>query len=201
MMIRRKVVVLLLTMIAAPVFTQDPALAHRFNVALVVPLSNATSAQGGQIREGFMLATKERDSHPDQESDGHLGGLDVYVTVVDERGDLAADIARIVTQDEIDIVAAFGSEASLSLIGKLLEEGNVVLLSPGESPFAEPGLPGVAAFIAAYERQHGGKPSSHAAQGYNAARRIDAAVRVQGGVEDTASLRRVFRETARGFTW
>ena len=177
------------------------ALAHRFNVALVIPLSNAASAQGRQIRDGFMLATKERDSHPDQESDGHLGGLDVYVTVIDELGDVGAEIGRVARRGELDIVAAFGSETTLSLIGKFLDGKKVALLQPGQSPFARPDLPGVAAFIVAYEREYGGRPTSHAAQGYNAARRIDAAVRAQGGVDDPASLRRNFRETARVFAW
>ena len=201
MTIRDKVVSHFLMTVLALLLFHGSALAHSFNVVLVIPASNAAAVQGHQIREGFMLATAERDGHPDQESDGHLGGLDVYVTPVDEQGDVATDIARIVAQDEVDIVAAFGSEPSLSLIGKLLEGSNVALLLPGRSPLSEPGLPGAAAFIAAYEMEYGGKPSSHAAQGYNAARRIDVAVRAQGGVDDTAWLRRVFTETERGFTW
>jgi hypothetical protein len=39
------------------------------------------------------------------------------------------------------------------------------------------------------------------AQGYNAARRIATAVRAQGGVGDTAALRRNFEAIARGFAW
>ncbi len=201
MTIRDKVVAHFLMTVLALLLLHGSALAHSFNVVLVIPASNAAAVQSLQIREGFMLATAERDGHPDQESDGHLGGLDVYVTLVDEQGDVAADIARILAQDDVDIVAAFGSETSLSLIGKLLVGRNVALLLPGRSPFSEPGLPGVAAFIAAYEMEYGRKPSSHAAQGYNAARRIDKAVRAQGGVDDRAMLRRVFRETAREFTW
>ncbi len=201
MTIRDKVVSHFLTTVLALLLLHGSALAHSFNGVLVVPASNAAAAQVHQIREGFMLATAERDGHPDQESDGHLGGLDVYVTLVDEQGDVAADVARIVAQNDIDIVAAFGSEESLSLVGTLLEGSHVALLLPGRSPFSEPGLPGTAAFIAAYEVEYGGKPSSLAAWGYNAARRIDRAVRAQRGVDDPAMLRRVFTETARGFTW
>ena len=188
-------------MIAEFAFAIDPALAHRFNVALVIPLSNAVSVQGRQIREGFMLATTERDSHSDQESDGHLGGLDVYVSVIDGQGDVAADIGRIARQGEVDIVAAFGSEATLSLVGKLLDGKRVALLVPGQSPFSKPDLPAVAAFMSAYQREHGRGPSAQAAQGYNSARRIAFAVRAQGGVDDTAALVQNFRQTARGFTW
>jgi hypothetical protein len=205
MTVRDKVVAHFLMTVLALLLFHGSVRAHSFNAVLVIPVSNAVAVQGHQIREGFMLATAERDSHPDQESDGHLGGLDIYVTLVDEQGDVAADIARILAQDDIDIVAAFGSETSLSLIGKLLVGRDVALLLPGRSPFSEPGLSGVAAFIAAfiaaYEMEYGAKPSSHAAQGYNAARRIDRAVRAQGGVDDTAMLRRVFKETAHEFTW
>jgi outer membrane PBP1 activator LpoA protein len=201
MILRRKIGSLLLMTVLVFPLLHGRARAHRFNVALVVPLSNAASAQGRQIREGFMLATKERDSHPDQESDGHLGGLDVYVTVIDEQGDFATEIARIVAQGAVDIVVAFGSDTTLALIGKLLDGKKAVLLQLGQSPFARPAQPGVAAFIFAYEREYGGRPSSHAAQGYNAARRIDVAVRTQGGADDPAALRRDFRKTARDFTW
>jgi ABC-type branched-subunit amino acid transport system substrate-binding protein len=198
---RTKVAFLFVTMIAAFGFTISPAFAHRFNVALVVPLSGAALVQGRQIREGFMLATTERDSHPDQESDGHLGGLDVYVTVLDEQGDVAAEIARMATQGEVDIVAALGSARTLSQIKKLLAGKEIALLVPGRTPFSNSGSPSAAAFISAYQSANGGRPSSHAAQGYNAARRIDLAVRAEGGVDDTASLLLGFRETERGFNW
>ena len=201
MTIRTKVVFFFLAMIAAIALTLNPVLAHRFNVALVIGPSDAAPVRGREIREGFLLATAERDSHPDQESDGHLGGLDVYVTVIDGKDDATADIRRIVTRGEVDIVAAFGSETTLAPIEKLLDGQKVVLLLPGQSPFSNSGLPAVAAFISAYEREYGRRPSSHAAQGYNAARRIDVAVRAQGGVDDRAALLRIFGETARDFTW
>lgn len=179
----------------------DPALAHRFNVALILPLSGAAADQGSQIRKGFMLATKERDSHPDQDSDGHLGGLDVYVSVIDANRDVATNIGRLATQGGIDIVAAIGAGTELPPIAKLFDVNDVALLLPGPSPFARSGLPAVAAFIAAYRREYGVMPTSRAARGYHAARRIDAAVRAQGGVGDRASLRRHFRQTRRAFAW
>ena len=201
MNIRNKVEILFLTMITGIALTINPALAHRFNVTLVIPKSNAASVQGRQFLDGFMLATTERDSHPDQESDGHLGGLDVYVTVIDGDGDVAADIGRIAATGEADIVAAFGSKATRSLVRTQFDGKKIALLAPGRSPFSRSDLRVVARFIASYERKYGTAPSSHAAQGYNAARRIDAAVRAQGGADDKASLLRSFRETARGFTW
>jgi hypothetical protein len=195
------VVVLLLAIFLLGSISFKPAYAHRFYVALVIPLSNAEADQGRHYRRGFMLATTERDSHPDEESDGHLGGLDVYVSVIDSQGDVSAEIERIVAQDRIDIVTVIGSGKTLSLAGKLLDGRNIVLLLPGQSPFSQSDKPGVVIFRSSYESQYGDQPSAQAAQGYNAARRIDVAVRAQGGVDDTEQLVRSFRQTASGFTW
>ncbi len=196
-----RAVLLFLTLILETAFAGAPVLAHRFNVALVIPQSGGASPQGQQILNGFMLATAERDSHPGQESDGHLGGLDVYVTAIDGNGDIIADIGRMNAPGEITIVAAFGSKSTLSLVRSLLDGKRVVLLLPGQSPFSDSNLVAVAAFISAYGKEYGFRPSSDAAQGYNAARRINMAVRAQGGVDDTASLLENFRDTAQDFTW
>jgi hypothetical protein len=177
----------------------NPAFAHRFNVALVIPVTNAGADQGREYLEGFMLATSERDSHADEESDGHLGGLDVYVTVIDALGDVSTEFERIVSQAEINIVAAFGSEELLFLVGKLVERERLVLLLPAQTPFPQSDMPAVAAFASAYENQFGDKPSTRATQGYNTARRIDVAVRAQGGVDDKELLVQSFRESASGF--
>jgi len=176
-----------------------PALAHSFKVVLVLPASTTAAAQARQILDGFMLATTQRDSHRDQESDGHLGGLDVYVSMVDEQEIVPADFERSLTRN--DIVAVFGSIKTQSLVKKLAGEMRPVVLVPGQSAFSRPALPGVAAFIMAYEAAYGSKPSQPAAQGYNAARRIDLAVRAQGGVEDIAALRSNLARTMNNFTW
>ena len=199
--IRQHLALMILLAVAGLLCSPNPTLAHSFKVVLIVPLSGAESIRGRQIREGFMLATAERDSHPEQVSDGHLGGLDVYLTTIDGQGHVGAEIERLARQGMVDIVAAFGPETMLSRIGKQLDERAAVLLRPGETPFSDAALPAVRAFIAASERAYGARPSSHAAEGYNAARRIDGAVRSQGGVDDRASLRRHFRLTEHGFNW
>jgi len=179
----------------------NPAMAHRFNVALVIQASPADAERGIRFREGFMLATTERDGHPNEESDGHLGGLDVYVTVLEGQSDVGASIERIVSEGEINIVAAFGSEQTQSLIQNRLAGENMVFVSPGQTPFSQSSSAPVAAFIAGFEGQYGRKPSVDAAQGYNAARRIDIAVRAQGGVAETQALIESFRGTQTGFAW
>jgi len=44
-------------------------------------------------------------------------------------------------------------------------------------------------------------PTLPAAQGYNAARRIDIAVRAQDAVDDKAALRASFKKSMRNFNW
>ncbi|MCZ6668064.1 MAG: hypothetical protein O6932_05290 [Gammaproteobacteria bacterium] len=191
----------LLTIFLLGTISFNPAYAHRFYVALVIPFSNAVADQGRQYRQGFMLATTERDSHPDEESDGHLGGLDVYVSVIDSQGDIRTEMERIVSQGRIDIVVAIGSEKTLSLVANLLDGGNIALLLPGHTPFSQSDMPAVVGFMSAFENQYGGRPSAQAAHGYNAARRIDVAVRTQGGADDAEQLVRIFKRTESGFNW
>ncbi len=188
-------------MVAVLVAGANPAPAHSFNVALIIPMSGAAEEQGGQVLEGFMLATAERDGHPDQESDGHLGGLDVYVTVIDGSGNIDGAVRYAARPGGADIVVSFVPKITLSVIGTLIDGTGAILLPPGDSPFPDPVAAGVAAFVSAYENEHGNKPSAHSARGYNAARRIDAAIRGQGGVDDPAALLRHFEDSARDFNW
>ncbi len=162
--------------------TASPVFAHSFNVALVQPVS---SAEAEQYRMGFMLATTQRDSHPDETSDGHLGGLDSYVSVVPALGAVA---------DGTDIVVL---PASVAVDGEL----SAVVLRPGQSPFADAEQAGVARFVAAYSSAYGQAPTADAAQGFNAAQRIDVAVRAQGSTDDKAMLKRSFADTAADFSW
>ena len=190
-------------LLAPLALTVSPAFGHSFNVALIIPMSKGAADQGRQIQNGFMLATAERDSHPDQESDGHLGGLDVYVTIIDETGDVAADIKRLAGKADTDIVIAISPDAqkTAKVIAPLLAGTNITLLTPGSTPFTNKSLPGVIAFGAAYQKSYGTAPTALSARGYNAARRIDRAVRAQSGVGDRASLRQNLADSARRFTW
>lgn len=84
------------------------AAAHSFKTAFIAPMSGAQADIGRDALAGFMFATAERDAHPDQESDGHLGGLDVYVLVVDAAADtdlLLTSIAALVERERVEIVA------------------------------------------------------------------------------------------------
>ena len=60
-------------------FAATPARAHSFDVDIVFPESAPADARDSFLRE-FRRASAERDGHAGDESDGHLGGLDVYTS-------------------------------------------------------------------------------------------------------------------------
>lgn len=179
----------------------SPAVAHRFNVTLLLPLSGPNAQQGNQFLNGFMLATRERDGHPEEESDGHLGGLDVYVTRLDDQTDIDQQIALISSSSQIDIVAYFPSADTTSALQSAFDQSHAALLTTGENPFSDAELPGVAAFSSQFLTDYNAAPTEAAAQGYNLARRIDVAVRAQGGVSDLQNLLESFEQSASNFSW
>ena len=174
------------------IFFINPVASHSFNVTLVFPTPIASSSQARQIHRGFMLATTERDSHPDEHSDGHLGGLDVYVTVIEKTKKI---------KDDTDIIVIFRSPKNRSHFTKLENEKNTALLFPGQTPFTNGDIPAVTKFIASFKSIYGNKPTADAAQGYNAARRIDVAIRALGEADDKPAIRKSFKKTANDFTW
>ncbi len=199
---------LLIALMMSAGYDAGGASAHSFNVALIVTPHSASdaSAPARQFKDGFMLATTQRDAHPDNEADGHLGGLDVYVTVLDKRGLTPADIARQLRQNQIDIVVMYGADAARAPLGKTLKGSTMLLLRQGQTPFtanstAPAVIKAVKAFTAAYKTYSGRVATPAAAQGYNAARRIDVAVRAQDAVSDRAALRASFNKTKRAFDW
>ncbi len=170
--------------------------AHSFNVALVIALAEPSAANSRQVRDGFLLATRERDNHPDEESDGHLGGLDVYLYPVDLDRESLAGVRALLQREQIEILAVVGQDEAAEEIGPLIEGSRTVLLAPGRLPSTS-----MEAFKNAFQAAFGYPPSTPAAEGYNAARRIDAAVRPLGGVDDRVALRRALEETRNGFDW
>jgi hypothetical protein len=107
------------------------AKAHSFNVGLVIALSEQSDANIRQARDGFLLATRERDSHPDEESDGHLGGLDVYLFPVDLKRESLAGIRALLQREQIDILAVIGPDDAADQFRPLVAGSKAVLLAPG----------------------------------------------------------------------
>ena len=193
---------LLLTLaVAAVAVRPGGAMAHSFNVLLLAPLSGQQAEAGKKMRDGFMLATQERDGHAGQESDGHLGGLDVYVSVADAGGAGIVNPPASMNGLGYEIVVALDANRASSLPAGLED---AAVLSPGRTPFDNPSnhqADAIAAFVAAFQAAYGYEPSADAAQGYNAARRIEAAVRERGDASDAEYLQKRFDETRTDFDW
>jgi hypothetical protein len=182
--------------LASTLLAAAPALAHRFNVAILAPAAGVADPDFNQFRSGFMLATTERDAHANEESDGHLGGLDVYVALIDETAPLGPDAL------EAEIVVVYSARTQAGLIMAVQARGIPILMMPGDTPFERaPGSAAVSAFSGAYVNAYGTQPTVFSAHGYTAARRIDEAVRAQGGVADRTALLASFGQSAKNFSW
>ena len=128
-------------MILTMLVSANQLAAHSFNVALLASVSGPMAGPGKNARDGFMLATTERDSHPDQESDGHLGGLDVYVTLIDPRHGPARArraVRELIGKSQIDFIIVADNPAVLEAIHPLVTRSAIFLLgaSPGPAVFA-----------------------------------------------------------------
>lgn len=197
----RKVSIIFFIPVLASLLFPNFAVAHGFNVGLIVPSSVSMPGASLQILNGFKIAALERDSHPDQESDGHLGGLDVYLTLIDEHNTFTGGIEQHIPLEDIDIVAAVVSNDTRLMLEGLQLGKSTALLFPGAVPSLNSNQPGVKAFVAVYKQKHGTGPSPLSAYGYDLARRIDSAVRSQGGVKDISRLRQDFAESDMKYVW
>lgn len=158
--------------------------AHSFNTVLIVSPDTDPAAERG-IVQSFLLASEETDQHADQTSDGHLGGLDVYLTVVrgpDWDAVAAADPQFIVISPGTDVTAAPGTVSAVLVhpvpIGDPRAQG--VLSLPADTalpPFSE-----------RFRARTGRLPAMQEQATYIAARRIDLAVRAQGSADDLEEL-------------
>jgi branched-chain amino acid transport system substrate-binding protein len=112
----------------APARAQAPV-----KIGLLVTLSGPGAVLGGQVREGFMLALKQRGNK--------LGGRPAEVVVVDDelKPDVAASRARrLIESDKVDFVVGPIFSNILGAIFRPVTQGGAILISPnaGSSVFA-----------------------------------------------------------------
>ena len=129
---QRKAAMMFVVVVMHAAIVLNPALADRFYVALVLPLSGPAAVNGDEIRKGFLLATTQRDAHADEESNGHLGNLDSYVSIIDANGDVEAEIRRLLSIRQINIVASFASDKTQGLTGSLLAGKKLPCCGPAQ---------------------------------------------------------------------
>lgn len=190
-------------LVVLSVFSGQQVAAHEFLVTLRAVGMERQSILVSAMR-GFFLATTERDGHPAEESNGHLGGLDVYIllepiNVADHFPELKNPPA-----DRPDIVVVIGPQNAADM--QLNTFGNEVLsMRPGiiassnRWSMEDSDAPGN--FAARYRSTYGLPADQWAADGYNAARRLDDAIRPLGGLNDLATLKRALLASADGTRW
>ncbi len=179
------------------------AQAHEFVVTIRAVGAERDLVLADALR-GFLLATKERDGHPDETSNGHLGGLDVYIIPQTGENVVGFPILKMAPSDHSNITVVVGAsgavDAVLEQVGK---EGPAMRAGAlhGANLWSGTAPSNSAGFAARYNLAYQQPASKWAADGYNAARRIDDAVRLFGGVDDKAALERALAATAGGFQW
>lgn len=168
------------------------ARAHGFNVGFIASLSGPGAHQGQQALDGFLFATRERDGHALEESDGHLGGLDSYVIRIDTGRGLEVvrgQLEELFQGDEVVFLTGVSVPETLAAIGVTPDERQAILVDAADSAVyrsaarAPEGLltREKVPFSTAFRGANGYEADAYAVGGYIAARFIDAAVSaVQG---------------------
>jgi hypothetical protein len=163
-------------------FFISAAAAHSFNLVFIAPFAEMS---GQSALNGFLLATREQDSHENEESDGHLGGLDSYIFRVNTMEGEATLLHRLDnTIRKSEPLFAAGLDLNTATLN-MLESNGVVVVEPMSSEFwasltADPGqlkLINGENFIIAFRRAYGHDPDLQAIHGYLAARIIATVVR------------------------
>lgn len=161
--------------------------AHGFNVGFLAPLSGPNFFQGRQAVDGFLFATRERDGHALEESDGHLGGLDSYLITIDSG--VGIEIVReqleeLLRGEGIAFLSGVSTSEMLASIGITLDQSQIILVDAVDSAVYRSATSDTADFLtkdgipfpAAFRNAYGYEPDADAIGGYVAARFIDAAV-------------------------
>lgn len=176
-------------------------LAHSFVVTLDATVA-AEPVQLASAIQGMRLAASERDSHAAETSDGHLGGVDLFIRVQPATAANGITWLKGSPNTGATIIVDFsGSDVAPARVS----DAGAVVISPGALPpdttWTASAREPAAGFAARYHAAYGRAPDRQAAQGYNAGLRIDRAVRDNGGVHDTEALRDAFDRSADGIDW
>ncbi len=168
-----------------------PAAAHEFNLALVVPPGSDAQTRRDDMRTAFLIASRERDGHAAETSEGHLGGMDVQLELIgeDKLDDLAALRPDFVLAPlwSRDAPALAGLETALDAV--LLTQAEIEA-RPAPDMLEADAAQGYDRFDARFMAATGRAPDAAAVATYLAARWVDRAVRPLAAVTDRAALRR-----------
>ncbi len=152
--------------------------AHSFRLALLLPETGPDRQLARQALDGLLLATRERDAHEGETSDGHLGGLDVHISVVDTASgpvSVRTALKQLIDRD-LQIVAGLMAGKLEDLVRETLQDTPAYVIVSPDPPAAID-----AAFGSAFEAMFGYPASRNAWVGYCTGRVIDEAVRELAG--------------------
>lgn len=201
--VSKPIAALLLAGVSFPGLVPGAAYAHEFVVELRA-VGDARDQILTEALRGFLLATTERDGHANEASNGHLGGLDVYIAPRPTGVAARFPDLKPAPPGGADIVAVIGAAQDVAVEAETIDDGSVIL-RPGrlhaENRWVGEDALDAQGFAARYMVAYGQPASEWAARGYNAARRIDDAVRPLGGVDDRAALARAFADSVAGIRW
>ena len=173
------------------------AMAHSFSVGLLMPGAQDEARLTSAVR-GFLVASAERDGHSDETSDGHIGGLDVDIVPLLGPNPVAMKELKGASADQFDLIVSLGGPAPDMASG---QTPVTIVLEAGTLPENWSSAAGPNSFANRYRAAYGAEPDQAAASGYNAARRIERAVRPLGGVDDRDALAAALAKTADGTDW
>lgn len=172
--------VLTISLLAAGLLFGGPAEAHSFDTIFVVPQSGTQAEAGKQARDGFLFAARERDGHPDETADGHLGGLDVYLRVVDsnrEQSNILAELRDLAGRPADDTPRIVAPAALLRVVKDQIVAAELLAIDLNAAAQPDTLTMSGRPFEAAFEAALGYAPTPAVYAGYAAARQIDKVVR------------------------
>lgn len=186
---------------AAAMLAAGPAAAHEFTAA-ILSVGEGREARLAEAVRGFLLAAEERDGHAGQTSDGHIGGVDVNILPLPaEAAGAVGDLnGRPDATPHVVVVVGPEKEASTAMAEA---SANSAVLRPGTLPARAVWTDAAAAdsFAERYRSAYGTAPTEAAAEGYNAARRLEVAIRPLDGTEPRAELASALAKTEAGIDW
>lgn len=171
---------LTISVLAAGLLFGGPAGAHSFDTIFVVLQSGAQTQAGKRARDGFMFAARERDGHPNETADGHLGGLDVYLRIVDsngEQGDVLAKLRDLAGRHADDTPRIVAPAALLPAVKDQIGAAELLAIDLNAAVKPDTLTMNGRPFEAAFEAAFGYAPTPAVYAGYGAARQIDKVVR------------------------
>lgn len=176
--------------LAAALLAAGPVSAHEFTLFYLVP-AGTTETEIAEIESAFQIASHERDQHPDETSDGHLGGVDVHLSVIA----MDADAMLITLQPDI-VAVPRDWDARQTAVARFSE--TLVALPPHQDKAARylsvAQAPDLRPLPEAYEFIHGEQPGEWARASYAMARLIDEAIRLHDGVTPRAAVQSALDE-------